>query len=311
MACDRPISVKWKDEGVYIPLPCGKCAPCIKRRIDSWVFRCEQEDRISRSSHFLTLTYSPESLPKNTVAVPGRGNIDFPTLRKRDFQLFMKRLRKAVVADFPNHPKLKYYACGEYGETYRRPHYHAIIFNCPSPAYYTSAWSCINDTTKERTQKGLIHIGQVTQNSIAYVAAYIQKNSGRTPWPGCEKEFALFSRGIGKSYLISGYTEADPPKPIYTDAYHWHRQYPDRLYITKPGGHRIAMPRYYRQIIWSESERSGQIDIIHEAVERQLDSNRSALTAKGKNWVHEEREARKARDRKYQQRKNLKNRNYE
>ncbi|AXB22553.1 replication initiation protein [Lynx canadensis associated microvirus CLP 9413] len=45
------------------------------------------------------------------------------TLAKRDFQLFMKRLRKA----FPDQ-KIRYFAAGEYGSETFRPHYHAILF---------------------------------------------------------------------------------------------------------------------------------------------------------------------------------------
>jgi hypothetical protein len=307
MACDSPISVKWGEEGIYLPLPCGKCSPCIKRRIDAWVFRCEQEDRVSRSSHFLTLTYAPESLPWTN---PDRPKYDenFPTLKKRHFQLFMKRLRKTVNKEFPN-TKIKYYACGEYGEAHKRPHYHAVIFNCPSPTYYATAWSHISDQTEERVQKGLIHVGQVTNNSIAYVAAYMQKNTGRAPWPGAEKEFALYSRGLGSSYLISGYDSCG--RPEYTPAYYYHRKHPHDLFLIRPGGHRIAMPRYFRNIIWSEEERSAQIPYIHDAVNRQLEESREQLTARGKDWSKEEREARKARKRKYDRKLMLKSRNYE
>jgi hypothetical protein len=150
----------------------------------------------------------------------------------------MKRLRKNVNKDFPD-LKIKYYACGEYGEAHKRPHYHAVIFNCPSPTYYASAWSYISGQTEKRLQKGLIHVGQVTNNSIAYVAAYMQKNTGRSPWPGAEKEFALYSRGIGECYLT--------PEVIA-----YHRAHPTDLFLTRPGGNRIAMPRYYRNRIWNE-----------------------------------------------------------
>lgn len=298
MACDSPLVVK-TDQG-NIPVHCGKCPPCRKRRIDAWVFRCQQEDRVSRSSHFLTLTYNPENLP-----ISEKG---FPTLRKKDFQLFMKRLRKAVAKDFPN-LKITYYACGEYGETYRRPHYHAIIFNCPSPTYYAHAWSHILDQTQERTQKGLIHVGQVTSNSIAYVAAYTSKNSGRSPWPGAEKEFSLYSKGIGESYLVSGYTEQG--KPIFTPAYYYHRSRPNDLFLVNPGGGRIAMPRYYRNIIWDEDERAEQIPHIRQGVESELAASRIQLESRGKSWVDEEREAKKSREMLFKKKQNQKLRNYE
>ena len=45
------------------------------------------------------------------------------SLRKRDFQLFMKRLRKKYSDD-----RIRFYACGEYGSETFRPHYHAILF---------------------------------------------------------------------------------------------------------------------------------------------------------------------------------------
>eukprot|EP01043_Picozoa_sp_COSAG02_P068353 COSAG02_NODE_11317_length_1749_cov_1.025455_4_plen_67_part_01 len=63
-------------------------------------------------SCFITLTFSPEELNK-------RGNPD--SLDVRDFQLFMKRLRKK------HQHKIRFFNCGEYGEKNQRPHYHALI----------------------------------------------------------------------------------------------------------------------------------------------------------------------------------------
>ena len=39
----------------------------------------------------------------------------------------MKRLRKKKGAN-QNQP-IRYYQCGEYGDKFGRPHYHAILFN--------------------------------------------------------------------------------------------------------------------------------------------------------------------------------------
>lgn len=70
------------------------------------------ESQLHRQSWFVTLTYE-----------------DAPTdLRYADFQLFMRRLRRAR----PNE-KIRFYVAGEYGEQKRRPHWHAIIFGLSLP----------------------------------------------------------------------------------------------------------------------------------------------------------------------------------
>ena len=103
MPCDTPYSVKPKGWLNAIDVPCGKCPNCKKRRVNEWVFRLQEEDKVSSTSYFITLTY-------DTVVVPISPN-GFMTLKKRDLQLFWKRLRKAIGKG----PKIRYYAVGEYG----------------------------------------------------------------------------------------------------------------------------------------------------------------------------------------------------
>lgn len=100
---------------------------------------------------FITLTYSEKNLPENG------------SLSSRDLQLFFKRLRKKL------HPhKIRYFACGEYGERFKRPHYHAIIFGLENSCL---TWQLISDVWN----KGIIDVGSVTKDSISYVAGYVSK----------------------------------------------------------------------------------------------------------------------------------------
>lgn len=125
---------------------------------------------------------------------------------KRDLQLFMKRLRKSQPQ------KVRFYACGEYGETTLRPHYHVILFNCcfsdcrehsknsRDETLYTSP------TLAELWPQGHSLIGAVTFESAAYVARYCVKKvngpAGELHYDGRSPEFALMSRrpGIGSGY---------------------------------------------------------------------------------------------------------------
>lgn len=238
--CDSPLYVTPKAALRSIPVPCGKCPPCKKRRVDSWVFRLQQEEKVSQSAHFVTLTYDT-----NHVPISDNG---FMTLDKTDVQKFFKRLRKAMwVNKDPLHDKVKYYIAGEYGTNTKRPHYHAIIFNCPDAEYYAKAWTA-----------GQIHIGQVTQDSVAYTMKYIDKwtDNRKHARDDRKPEFALMSKGLGENYL------SDAVKK-------YHQSDISKLYLTRDGGHRIAMPKYYRDKLFDDDQKKEQVKIVQEAVEQQ------------------------------------------
>lgn len=101
-------------------IPCGNCIGCRLERSRQWAIRCLHESSLYDDNCFITLTYNEENLPYGE------------SLNKRDFQLFMKKLRKAIAPK-----KIRFFACGEYGtnqdltnlDTLGRPHFHAIIFN--------------------------------------------------------------------------------------------------------------------------------------------------------------------------------------
>jgi hypothetical protein len=317
MACDSPVYVRWKNPRghlEWLPLPCGSCPPCIKRRIDGWVFRMLEEDRVSRSSHFLTLTYNPDHVPKQTIVHNGVKK-RFVTLRKKHGQNFIKLLRKKVYEDFPNNGPIKYYMVGEYGSSTRRPHLHCIVFNVPSEAYFGDAWSRETKTGSRRAF-GKIDVGQVTNNSIAYCVAYMNKvkSHGSNAWPGSEKEFWLSSARIGASYLIKSWNVKEKKVKVtrkktkksyvqtrkiyspkeYTSAYYWHRE-TGITYLTRPGGYRIAMPRYYRNIIWSDAERSEQIPVIRDALAHEEQKIRRQCREAGITYeelIHNQKDAR-------------------
>lgn len=228
MMCDDPFFVTPKGYGHRVPVPCGRCPPCKKRRVDSWVFRLMQHTKVEKHCHFVTITYDTRHVP---ISPNG-----FMTLRKSDLQKFWKRLRKAN----PNW-QIKYYACGEYGSKNRRPHFHAIVFGVPDSSAYARAW------TIDGEQLGAIHVGVVTRDSIAYTMKYIDKD--RMPRQHARDdrhpEFSVCSKGLGENYLTSSVVS-------------YHKADLTRLYATTEGGYRIALPRYYRERIYDKYEKKMQ-----------------------------------------------------
>lgn len=86
----------------------------------------------------------------------------------------MKRLRKKFG------PNIRYFHCGEYGENFGRPHYHACLFNHDFKDKIH--WKTVNDqklfvskTLEELWPFGFSTIGDVTFESAAYVARYVTK----------------------------------------------------------------------------------------------------------------------------------------
>jgi len=149
---------------------------------------------------FLTLTYSPENIPENN------------SLKKHDLQLFVKRLRKNLESE-PDRVKIKYFACGEYGDQTQRPHYHAIIFGMglqkEDQMIVDTSWSL-----------GHTHFGTVTPDSIRYVAQYIDKKlSGEQEVleyenTGRQNTFRLLSQGLGKRFCQDNEQQLKEQKSI-------------------------------------------------------------------------------------------------
>lgn len=130
--------------------------------------RCVHESEMYSDNSFVTLTFDAEHLPRS-------GSVDV-----RDLQLFFKRLRKRVSP-----ARFRYFACGEYGEGFERPHYHAVLFGLDFPdkrfikmsgQYRIYESELLNETWGQ----GLAWIGTVTFESVAYVARYVlKKRTGR------------------------------------------------------------------------------------------------------------------------------------
>lgn len=243
MPCETPYFVKSPSTFErHVPVPCGRCPICRKRRVNEWVFRMQKEDEVSTSSHFITLTY-------DTAFVPITKN-GFMTLKKKDVQDFMKRLRKLEYYRKTGN-KIRYYFVGEYGTKNDRPHYHAIIFNVTDE----------NDIIKAWTQ-GQTHIGTVQGESIAYTVKYLDK-----PYKipvhdrdDRQKEFSLMSQGLGKNYLTQAVKK-------------YHKDDVRRNYVTGKGGHKLPMPKYYKDKIFTDEEKRQQrahVKIVTKQTDAQL-----------------------------------------
>jgi hypothetical protein len=176
------------------------------------------------SAVFVTLTYDDEQLPADGA------------ISRRELQLFFKRLRKFSGR------YLRYFACGEYGGTTGRPHYHAIIYGLKlcGECRCCSKWArrgfkepdpgCDCALLEKAWPLGYVHVGDVTGGSVRYVADYLQKNAGEFDYGGRAPAFSLMSRGLGKQWLMDHLDEVSQTLQVRGLKNQW-----------------ILLPKYYQR----------------------------------------------------------------
>lgn len=187
--------------------------------------RIMHEASLYQDNVFLTLTYRDEDLPAND------------SLDVRDWQLFMKRLKKRHGGR-----KIRFYHCGEYGETTHRPHGHAILFDFDlkdkkllkqtetGHPLYTS------QLLDEIWAKGDCYIGNVTFESAAYCGRYVMKKltgARKSEYGSRLPEYSTMSRrpGVGQPWLDKWHTDVFPVDYCIVN------------------GKRVKVPKYYDTLV--------------------------------------------------------------
>lgn len=172
-SCEHPKKIRTRD-GRSMVVSCGKCLSCIVQRQKSKTLVCNEQEKLYKYTHFVTLTYAPEYVPKaevlylTTEPINGRrqyvelydvddglflGSAHCPHhkvkavvsrsgdgylhyARYSDVQKFIKRLRRKIdLNNLYKNEKIKYYCVSEYGPRNFRPHFHLLLYhNCPELA---------------------------------------------------------------------------------------------------------------------------------------------------------------------------------
>lgn len=233
-----------------LDLPCGKCVGCSMDRAGQWAARCYHESQLHDENMFLTITYDDLHLPFGGNMLCSDNVVG--TLKKSDLQKFFKRYRKAV-----NPHKIRYFACGEYGDDTQRPHYHALIFGHAFPdlkkiksldenSYLQS------EKLNEIWGKGSVIVGSVAFASCAYVSGYVIKKQEKGDAALCvvneetgeilerESEFVCMSRrpGIGADWFARYGSDV----------------FPDDFVVV--GGQKYHVPRYYEKLATRDDEKA-------------------------------------------------------
>ncbi len=156
---------------------------CRLNKQNEWTSRILQEASTTPfRSWFLTLTYDDDQLPRSKSGEP--------TLRKKDVQNWLKRIRKTAP--------VRYFAVGEYGDITNRPHYHVAIFPASNQEYlfYEQQW-----------KKGHTLTTELIRGRCAYLARYTVKKHNQSyiddTAQDIEPEWSIQSRKPALGYQMA------------------------------------------------------------------------------------------------------------
>ena len=172
MPCLKPIDVPKRGfVDLKLTVACGQCIGCRVDRVRDWGTRAVHESKLWPYSCTITLTYDDEHLPEHG------------SLRPRDWQLFIKRLRNSRPGQ-----TIRYIQAGEYGEgtaldPLGRPHHHAILYNAEFPDRRPIAGSAAEGKPRWTSQELVrlwgngprCDIGVLNSTTARYCVGYILK----------------------------------------------------------------------------------------------------------------------------------------
>uniref|UniRef100_A0AAU8B5M2 Replication initiator protein n=1 Tax=Dulem virus 90 TaxID=3145801 RepID=A0AAU8B5M2_9VIRU len=254
MICSSTILVNDK-HGILKRVPCGQCINCRLNRAWDWSVRIMHEAKKHDESVFLTLTYDDDHLPENGSLVVS------------DLQKFFKRFRKA------HKRKVRYFACGEYGDKTFRPHYHVAFFNVGYGDFIPLPLKSGKEGLMCKCSEwpfGHVHVGDLTTDSANYVAGYIlKKQTGKNAHfykdLGLVPPFCVMSRrpGIGYDYFMD------------------HKDTFENNGFVVAKGVKRGLPRYYKDFLMMTAKR---IEQFKKSFDAEL-ARRQKAEKQGKSYV--------------------------
>ncbi len=245
----NPIIFKAPHGSIEQVVPCGNCVGCRLDYSRMWAIRCVHESQMYENNCFLTMTYADEHMPKD-------GNLEI-----RDFQLFMKKLRKK------HGEGIRFFHAGEYGTDYGRPHYHTLLFNHwfkdskevsmrdGNPVYQSVEM-------QKLWPQGFHSIGSVTMASASYTARYCLKKAEGYIEVVRDKKGKAVKDQRGRRYQVNNrtgeirvaeYTNMSRNPGIGNE---WYKRFKGDVYPFDEvimDGQKHRVPRYYDNLLDKEN----------------------------------------------------------
>ncbi|AXH73773.1 MAG: putative replication initiation protein [Microviridae sp.] len=213
---------------LVIPISCGQCLECRKKKARDWSVRLKESLRTEHQKTFITLTFSNESISKlyQDKDINNLTGYDLDNAAARlGVRRFLERWRK-------KHGKsIKHWLITELGHKgTENIHMHGII------------WSKDKEAIEKAWKYGFVYHGKyVNEKTINYCTKYVTKIDVKHRG---YKQKIFASAGIGAEYITNGRAITNQYNGIET-----RETYQCRT------GHKIALPQYMRNKLYNDEER--------------------------------------------------------
>ena len=213
-----------------VPYGCGKCIECRQQKAREWQVRLHEELKDDPKALFMTMTFSDEALDELTEEC----RTEEPnTIAARAIQLFGKRWYKNYKESIKHWlvTELGHGKHAEHHKSTERLHLHGFLWTDKSAAEIEKLW-----------QYGWVDTGEyVTDQSGGYCVKYVSKVD---PVHKGFNSRVFASKGIGKGWLKRFDAQHNKFNGDET-----------REYYKTPSGQKLALPKYYRNKLWTDEER--------------------------------------------------------
>ena len=182
MACCNPQFIH-KINGFSYQLPCGYCLNCRKDKQQYYIDRAEYELKKRVTASFVTFTYDDNwNILLNSVKNP-LGGFEYDvtsdgslvprfTLNYKHLTYFIESIRH-FIKSHPNiqnimcQPDFSYLYVGEYGDLFKRNHFHILFFGLD--------FAYCKKLIFSKWKYGFIDVLPVLDGAIRYVVKYMDK----------------------------------------------------------------------------------------------------------------------------------------
>ena len=216
---------------LVVPVGCGKCIECKKMKAREWNVRLQEEIRHNKNGKFVTLTFSNESIKELSKKIKLEGYDRDNEIVRIATRRFLERWRKKYKKS------VKHWLVSELGGNgTENIHLHGVIWTDVDSKTINKIWNYGFTWIGEKNNGGFVN-----EKTINYITKYVTKTDIK------HKEYnskILCSPGIGKNYIDR----------IDSELNKYNGEKTKETYTTRQGK-KLALPIYYRNMIYTEEER--------------------------------------------------------